>query len=569
MKSWFVNWLFDAVRYFCAHGKVVFVVSGKRETKKEMQKIINEFRILEKEKLLIVKFGGGAVDKIKTIVSMARAKIVCLETGRLETILIDFGEKNCDAMTYEFIDGELRFNRIGKEFNFKYTDKIEYYHCLVKFLYNFSRIDYKRGWFSRFTDAVLNGTFFSFLYPTILLVAIKAILKQFDKAFNFIYRNIIDIIIIIIGNFCKDDRLIVIRSCHHQFNCNPKYIYNEIARNSYFNDWKIVWLLDYSKNVNINEFPSRIKLIKNKSFFGKLYLVMARVIVDNSVLRDIRYVRKRQLLIQTWHGSLGIKKFNFAWSNAIGENNDNKTKLCISNSEFEDFVFRDSYWKKTKIERLGHARNDILFEKNKKIINKIRKKIGIPDDVHVVMYAPTFRDAYRGKAFNLKMTDLVAYNINRQMVIDSLRKRFGGKWVWLDRFHFHLRKFRHFSDTYKSKNIRNVSDYPDVQELLLVSDIVISDYSSLMFDYMLRRKPVFVYANDIESYNSERSFFYPLEETPFPITTSNADLCDAVEKFDNNKYIKRVNQFLLNKKCIDDGGSSKRIVSYLIKELEK
>ena len=119
-----------------------------------------------------------------------------------------------------------------------------------------------------------------------------------------------------------------------------------------------------------------------------------------------------------------------------------------------------------------------------------------------------------------------------------------------------------------NKKIIDVSRYPDMQELLVCADVLISDYSSCMFDFMLSRKPCFIYATDIEEYNNERGFYYPLETTPFPIATNNEELINNIKNFDYEKYKIKVEEFLKEKGCIEDGHASERVVE-LIKKIMK
>ena len=92
---------------------------------------------------------------------------------------------------------------------------------------------------------------------------------------------------------------------------------------------------------------------------------------------------------------------------------------------------------------------------------------------------------------------------------------------------------------------------------------MISDYSSCMFDFMLTRRPCFIYAEDIARYNDERGFYYPLEATPFPVATNNEELKRNILNFDNEKYVKEVDKFLEEKGCIDDGNASKKVVEII------
>ena len=112
----------------------------------------------------------------------------------------------------------------------------------------------------------------------------------------------------------------------------------------------------------------------------------------------------------------------------------------------------------------------------------------------------------------------------------------------------------------------NANEIADIQELLLITDAGITDYSSWICDYILTGKPGFIYANDMKKYNNERGFYYPLEETPFPVAENNSQLINNILNFDNEKYQEKVKIFLKDKGCMEDGHAAERVVD-LIEEL--
>lgn len=111
-----------------------------------------------------------------------------------------------------------------------------------------------------------------------------------------------------------------------------------------------------------------------------------------------------------------------------------------------------------------------------------------------------------------------------------------------------------------------MTKYPDIQELLAVADCMISDYSSCIFDYLLTKRPAFLFTTDIEEYNTERGFYYPLETTPFLIAHDNDELMLNIKNFENAKYIEKCNSFLNDKGCIENGTASEKVAD-LIAEL--
>ncbi|HCE1028126.1 CDP-glycerol glycerophosphotransferase family protein [Escherichia coli] len=537
MKRLIVSAIYLVLRYFCAHDKVLILRSGDVKQKTELDKIIRSISPMLGEKLIVSGEGRGAFKKLGIIWNLAQAKIVCVHKEKLLD-LCSQTQNRTDIVTYELNQGTLKFTKtrgVIKKYRYdvqQYSD----YHKLASYLVNFSRIGCKASWLERSADGLLKISIFNTLTA-------------------FFFRL-----------FPKDSQKIVIRSCHHQYNCNPKYIVDEMLKDSFFVDRRIYWLLETHPATKVEAFPSRVKLLKNRSFRAKYHLSTARVVIDNSVLKDISYVSKRQILVQTWHGSLGIKRFDGAWDDRVGRLNEARTSFCVSNSAFETQVFRDTYWKNTPIFELGHARNSIFFQDNYILKKQIRTSLGIKDGQKIVLYAPTFRDLYRGKSGSENIQTLRPYSIARQEVVEGLTKRFGGEWIWLDRFHFHLRKYKQFSLQTKSESILNVSDYPDIQDLLLIADVVITDYSSLIFDFMLTGLPAFIYATDLDEYEkNDRAFFYPIEDTPFPIATTMSEMLENIARFDEVKYKQNVNMFLNGKGCVDGAVATIRLI-YKIKE---
>ena len=153
-------------------------------------------------------------------------------------------------------------------------------------------------------------------------------------------------------------------------------------------------------------------------------------------------------------------------------------------------------------------------------------------------------------------------NKTQDEIIKACKNKFGGDWGVLVRFHLNVRRFA--QNVLKgNSNIVDVTDYPDIQELMLLADIGITDYSSWIYDFILTKKPGFIFATDLTEYNNERGLCYKLEETPFPIAATNDKLMKTIELFDLDSYQEKVNEFLLGKGCVDDVKASFRTVQKL------
>lgn len=347
------------------------------------------------------------------------------------------------------------------------------------------------------------------------------------------------------------------------YTCNPKYITEELLRQNV--NCEIIWGVRLSQLKNLNQLPSNIKVVNR--YTPEFYEAMAtsKIWFINSVEIFKNPIEKKsnQVLFQTWHGSLGIKRFDKrvnsgkAWVKAALLSSK-ITDYCISNSSFENKVYRDTFWNKNTILEYGHPRNDILFlddVSKQNITEKLIEKFELEKSFKYLLYAPTFRDS---KNFD-------CYDIDYQRVIEGLTIKFGGKWKILVRFHPTVRQIS-VGKIKTNNNIIDVTNYPDIQELMVLCDVAITDYSSWIYDYVLTRKPGFIFATDIDLYNHERGFYYPLESTPFPVATNNNELINNILNFDNEKFLNDVDAFLLDKGCVEDGKASQRVVEK-IKEI--
>ncbi len=352
---------------------------------------------------------------------------------------------------------------------------------------------------------------------------------------------------------------IVIITSRGEFDCNAKWIARELLRRRL--PYQLVWTI--RKKVPTEQFPRDITLVYRQSQEFYHHIATAKVIIDNSIgMTLLGYTKKKgQVLIETWHGSLGIKRFA-ADSNkdrhwvSLARRESRMTDYIISNAHFEDTIYRESFWKTTPILRLGHARNDILCEQGTWRLRNIRYQVfeyfsldPSPEaDIRLCLYAPTFRDD----------GDLTPYQLDYAWLKRALEVRFGGNWVVLTRFHFMV--FKHLKKYTFPEGVVDASRYPDIYELLTCVDVGITDYSSWICDYMLTRRPGFLFATDMAEYEKkDRDFFYPLDTMPFPLALDNCQLIENILNFDYDTFVPACHRFLEEKGCVDDGHASERI----------
>ena len=450
-----------------------------------------------------------------------------------------------------------------------------------------------------------------------LVKAIKRTPKVFKKLRNYIDKLIsIPFIRLMSARTPVDPNKIIFITFRGEYDCNAKWIAEEIKDRGL--PYTVVWTI--RPKVPIDDIPETFIKTYRESFDFYKHLSSAKIIVDNGIsTANVRYKKKKnQVLIQTWHGSIGIKKFSketnkdkkwVAFATAEGT----MTDYCLSNSTFEDAVYTDTFWTNSTILTIGHARNDVLCqgncERNLAIKDKVYTKLGLYtrieeakkkkvqeiksiletrktmpwlhchtgsiweeidlsdnalvaeqlkqdlaacEDLRICLYAPTFRDD----------GDMRPYKLDYDKLKAALTARFGGTWIILTRFHWRLRKKKPKFPA----GVINAGDYSDIQELLICTDVGITDYSSWICDYLLTKRPGFLYATDMTEFEQKnREFFYPLTSMPYPLATDNDQLIDQILNFKDDHFEEACNAFLADKGCIDDGHASERIVDAIEK----
>lgn len=346
------------------------------------------------------------------------------------------------------------------------------------------------------------------------------------------------------------------------YSCNPRYIYEELRRRGPGRE--IIWVV--ANRACAGDYPSDAKIV----FLGTLACLhevySASVWIDNGLAFANDFERRPdQFHIQTMHGSLGIKNIENGYRNRLASGRAGRraarreselTDFVITNSVFEEGVFRRVFWKSTPMVRLGHARTDMLFGHGGRPAGAIRAELetrySIPASRRLALFAPTHRPY-------LAAADL---DFGFERMTNALAVKFGGDWTLLVRLHRSTRSVRMARAT---GNSVDVTDYPDMQELMKVADVGITDYSSWIFDYVVTGKPGFIFATDLERYQKNSGLCYPLEESPFPVAYDVETLFANVAAFDAVAYSRRVKEFLERMECVDDGHSAERIVDWLEK----
>lgn len=352
------------------------------------------------------------------------------------------------------------------------------------------------------------------------------------------------------------------------YGCNPRAICDEFLRRG--DDYDLVWILNKKVTRKKSGVPNGVRTVSGKNVYYELETAKVWInnIHFNVLLNEGVKKRKGTIYLNTFHGGITLKNQVTDKKNYNPKIEEQlKEQMYHRDSEYVDYitcgcdmevhVLEEFFYHHGEILKLGDARTDMLVNGSLEMEQKVREFYEIPEGTKIAIYAPTFRADKK----------LDCYNLAFDKILDYLEKRDGCPWVMLIRLHPRLAK--------QTKNIMpdsqryiNAANYMDMQELAVAADFMISDYSSVITDFMLTRKPGFMYVPDLDKYLKSRGMYFEMDELPFPYARTNEEFLEKLENFDEAAYREKVDAFVKKIGYIDDGQSAKRIVDFLIEKME-
>ena len=381
------------------------------------------------------------------------------------------------------------------------------------------------------------------------------------KTISILPRNVITFLVKIkTFNYCYFFRLVPLRKKKivfsnffgNRYGDSPKYIAEKLLEKNI--DCEMVWLVKKTLIGN-TLFPDRIRTAVYGSFQSLYELATAAVWVDNSRKALIPPKRKGQFYIQTWHSPLRLKKIEKDAEKHLSETYIERAKLdsaccdlMISGNDFSFGIYRNSFWYYGEILKCGTPRCDIFFTDTSLIREKIDRFFRTKPDERFILYAPTFRNT----------SNLEVFVPDFKVIADAAEKKWGGKWRVLIRFHPKTDVASIAAD-YGEVAV-NASGYDDMQELLAASELLITDYSSSMFDMLIAKKICFIHAPDIDEYTkNERELYFPPERLPFYVSHDTEGLSRNIMNFDPEDYSEKVRNFTELVNVYERGAASEAV----------
>ena len=334
-----------------------------------------------------------------------------------------------------------------------------------------------------------------------------------------------------------DDKLVYFRTFSGRgYSDSPKAMYEYMLTAPEYKDYRFIWCFKDPDEYSYLLQNDRTSLVKFRTREDNKALRRAKYWITNYRMLNFQYPRKGQIYLQCWHGT-PLKRLGYD----ILESDNAMNSL-------------NETGQRDKIIEEGYPRNDRLAVATEEERARLRKQFGV-EGKKVILYAPTWRDNQH--------TSGQGYTYKTEVDFDKLQRELGDEYVILFRAHYLVANSFDF-ERYKGF-VTDVSSYGDINDLYIAADILVTDYSSVFFDFSILERPVIFYMYDLEHYANEmRGFYLSLDELPGPIVRDEDALIDEIRKTDgwtaDDKYIefkKRFNPY-------EDGNSSKRVLARVI-----
>ncbi|MDF9866995.1 CDP-glycerol glycerophosphotransferase [Bacilli bacterium PM5-3] len=370
--------------------------------------------------------------------------------------------------------------------------------------------------------------------------------------------------------FSVDDKLVLVESYQgRNFSCSPRAIYEYMINDDKYADYKFIIPLRKVNDEIREKFENeRTKVVKyrTKEYFN--LIAQAKYWISNSIFETSVIKKDNQKYLQTWHGT-PLKKLAFdidtAGNNKIRSNEEVRnmyasdaqryTMMCSPSPYYTNHISSAFNLKNLHTNNImfetGYPRNDRLINYKDKEVKQIKERLNIPNDKKVVVYAPTWRDNQHQLG--------VGFTLGLELDFQKLYEEFSDKYVFIFKLHHFIASKLDLSGY--EDFIIDCSRENDINDLHLISDVLITDYSSLFFDYANLKKPILFYMFDYDEYAKEtRGFYFDFDELPGPVFKKEDELIKALKDLDGTykPYLDKLDGFNEKYNPLEDGKSSQR-----------
>ena len=366
----------------------------------------------------------------------------------------------------------------------------------------------------------------------------------------------------------KKDKIVFDSSLGKSYAGNPRHVFEYIVEHGYDKKWNCIWFYETEPYL----IPGN-KQVRYGRFRYLYHMATAKIWVFDCRQPEFLVRREGTYYIQTWHGT-PLKKLALDMEDVfmVGETDIDTYKkhfalnvstwdYLVAQNKFASETFRRAFGFQKEMLEIGYPRNDILFrENNSDDIEKQKIALGIPLNKKVLLYAPTWRDdEFSGQAH---------YKFRPHLSFEKLKEELGEEYVMIVKYHYLIMDSVDWSPY--EKFVYHFDQSQDIAELFVVADMLITDYSSVMFDYSILRRPMLFFAYDKSKYKNDlRGFYFSYkDEMPGPISTTTDELIYDIKHYDGVKYEEKYDKFVEKYNSFDDGKASCRVVKLIEKLIQ-
>lgn len=387
----------------------------------------------------------------------------------------------------------------------------------------------------------------------------KSLIKKMGKAVLLTWYHILLHCVPV-----KKNMIVFDCSIGRNYTGNPRYIYEYLVEQGLDKKYDCIWLFENPRT----KVPGRAKVVKFRRIRYFYYMAAAGVWIFDCRQPDFLVKRQETRYIQTWHGT-PLKRLaldmemvdmggetNLAVYKERFRKNTRTWDYLISQNAFSTEIFRRCFDFKKEILEIGYPRNDILFHRNTEEFQlQLKKELGIPEDKKVILYAPTWRDN--------EFYEKGQYKFSKALDFEYLKEQLSEEYVLLVKYHYLIQDKVSFEGL--EGFVYKFSAKYDIAELYLLSDMLITDYSSVMFDYSVLKRPMLFYCYDYDNYRDNlRGFYFDFEkEAPGPISRTTKELVEDIKKKHYLDYTVQYEAFCRKFNSKDNGTASKKIAELI------
>lgn len=384
---------------------------------------------------------------------------------------------------------------------------------------------------------------------------LKNALKGFTRLKNYLYKKVL------LKLPMKENYIVFESFLGKNYSDSPRNIYEYIIENNL--DYKCIWVF----NDKQRKIPGNAKIVKRFSLAYYYYHAVSKYWINN--MRQPLHLVKREgnVFLETWHGT-PLKKLVFDMKEIYSANPRYKRDFymqsrawdyLLSPNQYSSDIFRSAFKFDKEMLEFGYPRNDILYSPDKEErATRIKNALGIPKDKKVVLYAPTWRDD--------DFYESGKYRFELKLDLRKMREELGDEYVVALRMHYFI------ADDLNIEGLEgfafNLSKYDDISELYLISDILITDYSSVFFDYANLKRPILFYTYDLDKYRDQlRGFYIDFEkDAPGPLLRTSDQVIDAIKNIEQIKsdYMNNYEAFFEKYCSWHDGKTTEKVVKKVL-----